>query len=131
DGTWTLSFPSNPNVLIVGHYFLFALDADGTPSIGETIQVVRDVQSLPEPTAVYLSDLPWTSETNGLGPAERDRANGDAAAGEGPRLRLNGVTYSKGIGVRAYSEIVVALDQNYERFRSFIGLDDSRDGLCG
>src|SRR5690606_18297030 len=23
------------------------------------------------------------------------------------------------------------LDQNYERFRSFIGLDDSRDGLCG
>ncbi|MEZ4330288.1 MAG: NPCBM/NEW2 domain-containing protein [Myxococcota bacterium] len=131
DGTWTLAFPSNPNVLIVGHYFLFALDADGTPSIGETIQVVRDVQSLPEPTSVYVSDLPWTSETNGDGPAERDRENGGPAAGDGAPLRLNGTTYSKGVGVRAYSEIVVALDQNYDRFRAHIGLDDVRDGLCG
>ena len=131
NGTWTLTFPSNPNLLIVGHYFLFALDADGTPSIGETIQVVRDVQSLPEPTAVYISDLAWTSQTNGLGPAERDQANGTAAPGDGPPLRLAGVTYPKGVGVRAFAEISVALDQNYDRFRSDIGLDDSRDGLCG
>ena len=30
DGTFTVSFPANPNVLIVGNYWLFALDADGT-----------------------------------------------------------------------------------------------------
>ncbi|MBK7947364.1 MAG: NPCBM/NEW2 domain-containing protein [Deltaproteobacteria bacterium] len=131
NGTRTLSFPSNPNVLIVGNYFVFALDADGTPSIGQTIQVVRDVQSVPEPTAVYVSDLPWTASTNDFGPVERDQANGGVAAGDGPPLRLGGVTYPKGVGIAAYSEITLNLGQQYDRFRSFIGLDDSRDGLCG
>ncbi len=131
NGTFTLSFPANPNTLIVGNYFLFALDADGTPSIGETIQVVRDVQSVPNPTAVYVSDLPWTTSVNGLGPAERDRSNGDAAVGDGGPIRLNNVTYTKGVGTFAYSEISVALNQNYDRFLSHIGLDDSRNGLCG
>ena len=48
DGTFTVSFPANPNVLIVGNYWLFALDADGTPSIGETIQVVRSNDPPPD-----------------------------------------------------------------------------------
>ncbi|MFO0687249.1 MAG: NPCBM/NEW2 domain-containing protein [Myxococcota bacterium] len=131
NGTWTLTFPSNPNVLIMGNYFVFALDADGTPSIGQTVQVIRDVQSVPEPTAVYVSDLPWTTPTNDLGPIERDQANGGSAAGDGPPIRLGGVTYPKGVGVAAYSELTVSLGQKYDRFRSFVGLDDSRDGLCG
>ncbi|MBY0399709.1 NPCBM/NEW2 domain-containing protein, partial [Myxococcota bacterium] len=131
NGTWTLTFPANPNVLIVGNYFLFALDADGTPSVGEVVQIVRDVQSVPEPTAVYISDLPWTTATNGLGPAERDQSNGDLPAGDGGPIRLNNVTYPKGVGTFAASTISIALGQKYDRFRSFIGLDDSRDGLCG
>ncbi len=131
DGTWTLEFPANPNVLIVGNYYLFALDEDGTPSIAETIQVVREIPSAPEPGAVYVSDLPWASETNGWGPAERDRSNGEAAAGDGGPIRLDGVTYPKGIGVHAYSEITLDLAGAYDRFRARIGLDDARDGLCG
>ncbi|MFO0688587.1 MAG: NPCBM/NEW2 domain-containing protein [Myxococcota bacterium] len=131
DGTFTLTFPANPNTLIVGNYFLFALDADGTPSIGETIQVVRDVQSVPDPTAVYVSDLPWTTSTNGLGPAERDRNVGSATAGDGGPIRLAGVTYAKGVGAYAFSEISVALAGKYDRFRAHIGLDDVQDGLCG
>jgi len=130
DGSFTLSMPMNPNVLIVGHYWLFALDADGTPSIGEAIQVIRD----PEPVdddAVYVSDLPWEFEQNGLGPAERDLSNGDADPGDGNPIRLDGVTYEKGIGVHAYSRIDVRLDGLYDRFQSDIGLDDERDGLCG
>jgi len=132
DGTHTLTFPSNPNVLILGNYFLFALDADGTPSIAQTIQVLRESGTTPGPgTAVYLSDLAWTAQQNGLGPAERDRANGGAAAGDGGPLTLNGVPYAKGIGVAAVSEISIALNRQYDRFLSFIGLDDSRNGLCG
>ncbi|MEZ4330284.1 MAG: NPCBM/NEW2 domain-containing protein [Myxococcota bacterium] len=131
DGTHTLTFPANPNVLILGNYFLFALDADGTPSIAEIVQVLRDPVPAPEPGAVYLSDLPWTSETNGWGPAERDRSNGETAAGDGPPLRLDGVTYAKGIGAHAYSEIGIDLAGQYDRFRARIGLDDARDGLCG
>jgi YVTN family beta-propeller protein len=131
NGTFTLSFPSNPNTLIVGPYFLFALDADGTPSIGETIRVIRDVQSVPQPSAVYLSDIPFTTVANEVGPVERDRANGGVAAGDGGPLRLNGITYPKGLGVHGYSEISVALNQGYERFLSHIGLDDVRNGQCG
>lgn len=130
DGSFTLSMPPNPNVLIVGHYWLFALDTDGTPSVGEAIQVIRDPEPVDE-GAVYLSDLPWELEQNGLGPAERDLSNGDVTPGDGSPIRLDGVPYDKGVGVHAYSRIDVRLDGLYDRFRSDIGLDDDRDGLCG
>jgi YVTN family beta-propeller protein len=131
DGTFSVSFPANPNVLIVGNYWLFALDADGTPSIGETVQVVREAPPSPEPSVVHVSDLLWTSEQNGLGPAERDRSNGEGGAADGGPITLNGVTYAKGVGVHAHSEIRIELAGLYERFLSDIGLDDERDGLCG
>lgn len=41
DGTYTLNMHANPNVLIPGNYWLFAVDQAGTPSIGQTIRVVR------------------------------------------------------------------------------------------
>jgi YVTN family beta-propeller protein len=132
DGTFTLSFPANPNILIIGNYWLFAVDADGTPSIGETIQVTREFVPEPEPEGgVYVSDLVWNSEQNGLGPAERDRSNGDSGAADGGPITLEGVVYPKGVGVHAYSQIDVPLDGLYDRFISRIGLDDERDGLCG
>lgn len=131
DGTFTVSFPVNPNVLIVGNYWLFALDADGTPSIGETVQVLREPTPEPEPEGVYLSDLLWASEQNGLGPAERDRSNGENGAADGGPVTLDGVVYSKGIGAHAYSEIDVSINGQYNRFLADIGLDDERDGVCG
>ncbi len=132
DGSFTLSFPANPNVLIVGNYWLFALDADGTPSIGETIQVVRAPEPEPEPAgAVYVSDLLWASEQNGLGPAERDRSNGEEGVADGGPITLGGVAYSKGVGAHAYSRIEIELGGLYDRFLSNVGLDDERDGLCG
>ncbi len=132
DGTFTVSFPANPNVLIVGNYWLFALDSDGTPSIGETINVQRQQIVLPEPDGgVYVSDLVWASETNGLGPAERDRSNGGSGVADGVPIMLDGVPYAKGVGVHAFSEIDIHLDGLYDRFFSRIGLDDERDGLCG
>lgn len=41
DGTFSLTMNANPNVLIQGYYFLFAVNANGTPSIAETIQILR------------------------------------------------------------------------------------------
>ncbi len=41
DGSYTLDFEANPNILIQGNYWLFALDNNGTPSLGSTLQVVR------------------------------------------------------------------------------------------
>jgi len=38
-GEYTLELPTNPNVLIPGFYWVFALDAAGVPSVGHTVQI--------------------------------------------------------------------------------------------
>lgn len=76
------------------------------------------------PSSPYLSDRTWVSATNGLGPAERNRSNGDLSAGDGRVITLNGVTYSKGIGVHAPSDIRFDLPGDCVAFRADIGVDD-------
>lgn len=83
-------------------------------------------------TGVYLSDLNWTAVSNGYGPVEKDRSNGEAGAGDGRTLTLNGVTYTKGLGVHAASDITYSLNGQYSRFISAIGIDDEiPNGGCG
>ena len=42
NGSFSLVLNSNPNVLIPGNYWLFAVDANGTPSVGHTVRITRD-----------------------------------------------------------------------------------------
>lgn len=72
----------------------------------------------------YLSDLPTCSATNGWGPFERDRSNGETGERDGGTITLNGVTYAKGLGVHAYSELRVCLGGAYTQLVSDIGVDD-------
>ena len=76
----------------------------------------------------YLSDLNATSVTNGWGPMEKDKSNGEAAAGDGKTLSLHGVTYAKGLGTHAGSELNYALNGAYTSFSSSIGVDDESGG---
>ena len=46
-GAYTLQLHSNPNVLIPGYYWIFAVDSAGGPSIGRTFQVLRNDGGLP------------------------------------------------------------------------------------
>ncbi|MEM6640466.1 MAG: galactose oxidase-like domain-containing protein [Pseudomonadota bacterium] len=46
---FNLTMNGNPNVLLPGYYWLYAINANGTPSIGQTIQVLRDAGSGPGP----------------------------------------------------------------------------------
>ncbi len=81
---------------------------------------------------VYLSDLSWVSATNGYGPVELDMSNGNAAAGDGRTMKLNGKTYAKGLGCHANSEIVYNLAGRYNTFLTDIGVDDEMgDRDCG
>lgn len=84
-------------------------------------------------SVVYLSDLIPISNINGYGPMEMDHSNGEDAVNDGATITLNGVTYSKGIGVHAGSEIVYNLPPNtYKTFSTKIGIDDEiADGACG
>ena len=81
------------------------------------------VVSLPTGT-VYLSDLSWVSATSGRGPVEKDMSNGSNGAGDGHTLTLNGVTYTKGLGAHANSQIVYNLAGQYTSFISDVGVDD-------
>ncbi len=74
--------------------------------------------------ATYVSDMTWTSESNGLGPAERDKSNGQGLAGDGGTLTLNGVPYTKGLGVHASSDIRVALGSACSALTAVVGVDD-------
>lgn len=72
----------------------------------------------------YLSDKAACSTSNGWGPVEMDKSNGENGAGDGTTLRIRGISYTKGIGVHANSTIIYNLNNNFGRFISSIGIDD-------
>ncbi len=75
-------------------------------------------------TSAYVSDLSYAQVANGWGPVEKDKSNGEIAAGDGHTITINGKTYTKGLGTHAYSEINVPLNGQYNKFISEVGLDD-------
>ncbi len=82
--------------------------------------------SVPPPPphgTVYVSDLPFQS-TNGWGPAERDTSNGEALAGDGHPITLNGTVYAKGLGVHANGDVTLATGGQCTRFTAVVGVDD-------
>src|SRR6185295_11450434 len=77
------------------------------------------------PAQAYVSDLPFVgTPTNGWGPIERDKSNGENGAGDGRTIMLNGVTYAKGLGTHAMSSVKFSLGGSYGTFTSDIGIDD-------
>jgi PKD repeat protein len=103
---------------------LIAWDDRGRAARAERTIVVGVSPPPPSDGTVWLSDLAWASVANGWGPAEKDRSNGEIAAGDGLPLTLAGTVYAKGLGVHALSEIRCPLDGRYARLLTDIGVDD-------
>lgn len=83
----------------------------------------------PPPTAdTWASDLVWLKSSNGYGPAERDRSNGESGATDGKRLTLAGKPYDKGIGTHADSDIEVYTGGRCTAFTADVGIDDEING---
>ncbi len=101
----------------------------GAPGISETVHGALQVlvPEAPPSGSPWLSDLTWTSVSNGWGPAELDTSNGEQPAGDGNPITIGGVTYEKGLGVHAASEVVYYLGGNCSSFTSDVGLDDEKD----
>jgi glucose/arabinose dehydrogenase/endonuclease YncB( thermonuclease family) len=98
-----------------------AKDVAGNPLAADKVWTFTTTSaSLP---TKYLSDLPWTSATNGWGPAERDKSNGDLAASDGNPLTINGTVYPKGLGVHAVSDIRFNLAGTCSTFTASVGVD--------
>jgi parallel beta-helix repeat protein len=77
----------------------------------------------------YLSDLPFTTVTNSWGPIEKDMSNGETAPRDGRTLSIRGVTYSKGLGVHASSELRYTMGARCTAFTATVGIDDEVRGL--
>ncbi len=82
------------------------------------------IRPLADTSDVYLSDLTWTAATNAWGPIEKDRSNGEQAAGDGKVLTIGGQTYAKGLGMHAAAEASYALEGNCTTFTASVGVDD-------
>ena len=75
-------------------------------------------------SALYLSDMTWTSMTNGWGPVEKDKSNGEQGTGDGTTITLNGTTYAKGLGAHAASDVRYAIGSTCTTFAAQVGVDD-------
>lgn len=75
-------------------------------------------------SVTYLSDIQYCSASNGWGPVELNKSNGENGAGDGTTMKIRGVSYAKGLGTHANSIITYNLNNNFGRFISTIGIDD-------
>jgi hypothetical protein len=73
---------------------------------------------------MYAGDLAWASETNGWGPAERNRSNGERAPDDGIAMTLGPTQYEHGIGAHAPSRIVIDLPQSCSLLLADVGVDE-------
>ena len=76
----------------------------------------------------YLSDQQWLEASNFWGPVERDKSNGEQAAGDGKTITIGGKTYAKGLGVHAASSILFYNGAHCATLTSDIGVDDEETG---
>jgi len=71
----------------------------------------------------YLGDENWIWMLNGWGAAEKNRSNGEAG-NDGRTISIDGVTYAKGLGVHAYSDLRWNFFGECTTFSAVIGIDD-------
>jgi glucose/arabinose dehydrogenase/chitodextrinase len=106
----------------VYHYRVRSRDAGGNLAVSPDFTFTTSGTT--SSTTIYVSDLTWTSMTNAWGAVERDRSNGEQGDADGGVITLNGVTYAKGLGTHAASDVRYAIPSGCTQFRSDIGVDD-------
>ncbi|MCX0371934.1 glycoside hydrolase N-terminal domain-containing protein [Clostridium perfringens] len=101
-------------------YYVVAKNSEGLGEASEKVAVE---------TSVYLSELEWKSASTGYGEIQKD------ASCDGNTITLKGengekVSYDKGIGTHANSEIVYSLEglDYYDYFETFVGVDQEMAG---
>lgn len=75
-------------------------------------------------TSYQLGSLTRLIDQGGWGPNEINTSVGEAAAGDGSQMRMNGNVYSHGIGTHAASVMSFNLQDKCSTFQSWVGIDD-------
>ncbi|MFD7340557.1 NPCBM/NEW2 domain-containing protein [Streptomyces violascens] len=91
-------------------------------------RIAASVMPAPPAADTWASDMVWLTSSNGYGPPERDRSNGESGAADGHTLTLAGKTYAKGIGAHADSDIEVYTGGRCTAFTADTGIDDEING---
>lgn len=108
----------------------YTIDASGDYTWGGrqdaavTATLAVTVPPLTPSGTVHVSDLEWTFVANGWGPVERDRSNGESGPGDGGTITIGGVTYAKGVGAHATSNILIYTGGACGTFIATVGVDD-------
>ncbi|APV50036.1 hypothetical protein BWI17_10280 [Betaproteobacteria bacterium GR16-43] len=114
-GSFTVpDFESEANVWL--RIFLTVKDAGG-----QTNSTSRNIY----PGTQLSSLTPTGTPVNGWGPIEKDRSNGEQAAGDGKPMIIGGIPFNKGLGVHAPSDVRFNLGGTCTgNFVSDVGVDD-------
>jgi alpha-galactosidase len=95
------------------------------PSHGTVVyRVTRTGATPPAAGTRQLSDVTAISTTNGWGPVEKDRSNGERPAGDGRTITIGGTTFAKGLGVHAHSTVGYFLGGRCSSVAADVGIDD-------
>ncbi|GAA2513059.1 glycoside hydrolase family 2 TIM barrel-domain containing protein [Winogradskya humida] len=120
--TFTVTAPAGTDI---GKYPLTATAVTTTPTGFRSSTTATTTVAVPLPAGwSWLSDRPYTPVSNGWGPVEKDRSNGEQGATDGNALTIGGTVYDKGLGAHATSSIDVPLGGSCTRFRADVGVDD-------
>ena len=87
-------------------------------------RVTRTGATPPAAGTRQLSDVTAISTTNGWGPVEKDRGNGEKPAGDGRTPTVGGTTFGKGLGVHAHSSVGYFLGGRCSSVSADVGIDD-------
>jgi alpha-galactosidase len=122
---WSVTPPAGaaPGTYTLSATARYAWD-DGTRTDSTTGELRVLVPNPPPSGTPFVSDLQWTSFSNGWGPPERDRSNGETGASDGHTITIGGQTYAKGVGAHATGEIDVYVGGRCSSFASDVGVDD-------
>jgi len=90
--------------------------APKTAFINKTLTTTTPPPPPPEPS-VYLSDLKPVSATQGWGKLGLDKST------DGNVLTIGGEKFKKGLGTHAESAIEYEIDEEYEAFSAYVGVD--------
>jgi alpha-galactosidase len=105
-------------------YTAMAVPSHGTA----TLKIVGGEPARPRGAGAYLSDLTATYAANGLGPVERDTANGASDPGDGGPIKLRGQAFTKGLGMSAPAAVIYRLGKTCTSFSATVGVDDAAGG---
>lgn len=96
-----------------------------TPIAISEFRVLQQPEPKGERVQLYLAEQKAARSDNQRGPVERNQSNGGKAANDGTVMSMNGLKFTKGLGVSGQSRLDYQLTGQWQLLRADVGIDDS------